>query len=77
MRNRTNKARILLLVTDGGAKVFAGETLIVKAGAEDNVVFDDHAFPKIDRVDKGWQAKKEEVRRRGVGMDTEGFDLGL
>jgi hypothetical protein len=77
MRDRTNKARILLLVTDGGAKVFAGETLIVKAGAEDNVVFDDHAFPKIDRVDKGWQAKKEEVRRRRIGADAKGCDLSL
>ena len=77
MRDCQNKARILLLGTDGGAKVFAGETLIVKAGAEDNVVFDDHAFPKIDGIDKGWQAKKEEVSCRGVGVDTEGFDLGL
>jgi hypothetical protein len=77
LRDCPNKALILLLVTDGDAKVFAGESLIVKAGAKDNAVLDDHAFPKIDGVDKGWQAKKEEVRRRGIGVDTEGFDLGL
>jgi hypothetical protein len=77
LRDCLNKARILLIITDGNAKVFAGESLIVKAGAKDNAVLDDHAFPKIDGVDKGWQAKKKEVRRRGVGVDTEGFNLGL
>jgi len=40
-------------------------------------MLDDHAFPKIDGIDKGWQAKKEKVRRRGIDVDAEGVDLGL
>ena len=77
MRDCLNKGCIFLIVTDGNAKVFAGESLIVETGAKDNVVLDDHAFPKIDGVDKGRQAKKEEVRRRGVSVDAEVRDLGL
>lgn len=40
-------------------------------------MFADHAFPESNWVDERWQAKKKEVRGRGICTDVESLNLAL